>query len=122
MIQSCIDSEKDLPSKEGIRAEREESAHKKYLLNYNSSWKEKMTEILIDISNSEVQRILENRRKFENEKRDLEMMSTKYFAVESDKIGEKVSKDIVDSLVHKVCDEILDSNLIAKLINLEMKE
>jgi len=109
-------------SKERINVEREELAEKKFPLNYNSSRKESASEIFMDISYIEVQRIFESRKKCEKENRDRELMSTMHFSLHSDKIVENVSKKIIDTLVHKVCDEILDSNLIAKLINLELKE
>ncbi len=49
-------------------------------------------------------------------------MSMRYFKVDTDQVVENVSKEIVEDLVYKVCQEILDSNLIAQLIRLEMKD
>jgi hypothetical protein len=118
MSQTGVNSKQNSPAKEDISVKRKESPKKNLICDNNLSRRE----ITFEISDIEIQRIIENQRKFEKEKRDQELMSTKYFFVESDKIVEKVSKDIVYSLVRKVCNEILDSNLIVKLINLELKE
>lgn len=78
--------------------------------------------IFVDISDDELESILENKSKFDREKKDRELMSMRYFKVDTDQVVENVSKEIVEDLVYKVCQEILDSNLIAQLIRLEMKD
>ena len=79
-------------------------------------------QLFVDISDDELESILDNKSNFEREKKDRELMSTRYFKIDTDKVVENVSKEIVEGLVFKVCHEILDSNLIAQLIRLEMKD
>jgi len=76
----------------------------------------------LDISDEELENIVESRSNFIDGKRDKMIMSTRFVAnVDMDGVIKNVSDRIVDHLVRNVCYEMFDSTLIANLVDLDLR-
>jgi len=77
---------------------------------------------ILDLSEEEVESIEKNKSRFVAEMKDRQVMSTRFFSdVKMNDVIKNVSNNIVDYVVRQVCGDVFDSNLIAKLIQLELK-